>query len=143
MSAAPLISGETHCDAPSRTRTDDTKARNIAAKDFYNTHRPHRALHQAAPLCLLPDGVTDLDQLRVQRRDRAGGVFHEYRLVAKVFGTHRMALRLSDRRLRIIPDPEPEPRPAAGDDDQPGEVDALFPGEDPEGDFYADAMGTA
>jgi len=51
-------------------------------EDFYNTHRPHRALKQAAPLRQLPDGVTDLDQFRVQRRDRAEGVIHEYRLVA-------------------------------------------------------------
>ena len=51
-------------------------------KDFYNTHRPHRALRQAAPLRPLPVGVTDLGHLRVQRRDRAGGVIHEYRLVA-------------------------------------------------------------
>jgi transposase len=51
-------------------------------EDFYNTHRPHRALNQAAPLRPLPDGVTDLDHFRVQRRDRAGGVIHEYRLVA-------------------------------------------------------------
>jgi putative transposase len=51
-------------------------------EDFYNTHRPHPTLDQAAPLRPLPDGVTDLDQLRVQRRDRAGGVIHEYRLVA-------------------------------------------------------------
>jgi hypothetical protein len=29
-----------------------------------------------------PGGVTDLDQFRVQRRDCAGGVIHEYRLVA-------------------------------------------------------------
>ncbi len=42
-------------------------------KDFYNTHRPHRALKQAAPLRQLPDGITDLDQFRIQRRDRAGG----------------------------------------------------------------------
>jgi transposase InsO family protein len=42
-------------------------------EDFYNTHRPHRALKQAAPLCPLPDGVTSLDQFRVERRDRAGG----------------------------------------------------------------------
>jgi hypothetical protein len=41
-----------------------------------------RALNQAAPLRPLPDGVTDLDQFRVQRRDRAGGVIYEYRLVA-------------------------------------------------------------
>ncbi len=51
-------------------------------EDFYNTHRPHRALKQAAPLRQLPDGITDLDQFRVQRRDRAGGVIHEYHLVA-------------------------------------------------------------
>jgi putative transposase len=51
-------------------------------EDFYNTHRPHRALNQAAPLRPLPDEVTDLDKFRIQRRDRAGSVIHEYRLVA-------------------------------------------------------------
>ncbi|MBO0876116.1 MAG: transposase [Pseudonocardia sp.] len=51
-------------------------------EDFYNTHRPHRTLNQAAPLRPLPDGLTDLDHFRVRRRDRAGGVIHEYRLVA-------------------------------------------------------------
>jgi hypothetical protein len=51
-------------------------------EDFYNSHRPYRALDQAAPLRPLPDSVTDLDQFRVQRHDRAGGVIHEYRLVA-------------------------------------------------------------
>jgi transposase InsO family protein len=51
-------------------------------EDFYNTHRPHRTLKLAAPLRPLPDDVTDLDQFRVQRRDRAGGVIHKYRLVA-------------------------------------------------------------
>jgi len=51
-------------------------------EDFYNTHRPHRALNQAAPLRLLPDEITDLEKFRVQRCDRAGGVIHEYRLVA-------------------------------------------------------------
>ena len=51
-------------------------------EDFCNTHRPHRALNQAAPFRPLPDGVTNLDHLRVQRRDRAGGVIHEYHLVA-------------------------------------------------------------
>ena len=51
-------------------------------ENFYNTHRPHRALKQAAPLRRLPDDVTDLDRIRVQRRDRVGGVIHEYRLVA-------------------------------------------------------------
>jgi putative transposase len=51
-------------------------------EDFYNTHRPHRTLQQAAPLRPPPEGAADLDQFRVQRRDRAGGVIHEYRLVA-------------------------------------------------------------
>ncbi|HLI38612.1 MAG TPA: hypothetical protein VKV80_14915 [Streptosporangiaceae bacterium] len=51
-------------------------------EDFCTTHRRHRALNQAAPLRPLPDGVTSLDRLRVRRRDRAGGVIHEYRLVA-------------------------------------------------------------
>jgi hypothetical protein len=51
-------------------------------EDLYNRHRPHRTLNQAAPLRPLPDGVIDLDQFRVRRRDRSGGVIHEYRLVA-------------------------------------------------------------
>ena len=51
-------------------------------EDFYNTHRPHRTLNQAAPLRPLPDGVTNLVHFRLLRRDRAGGVIHEYRLVA-------------------------------------------------------------
>jgi putative transposase len=51
-------------------------------EDFYNSHRPHRALDQAAPLRPLPDRITDFDHFRVRRRDRAGGVIHEYRLVA-------------------------------------------------------------
>jgi len=50
--------------------------------DFYNAHRPHRTLHQASPLRPLPGPTTDLDDFRVGRRDRAGGVIHEYRLVA-------------------------------------------------------------
>jgi putative transposase len=33
-------------------------------EDFYNSHRPHRALDQAAPLRPLPDGITDLDHFR-------------------------------------------------------------------------------
>jgi transposase len=51
-------------------------------EDFYNAHRPHRALTQAAPLRPLPDGIADLDHFRVLRRDRAGGMIHEYHLVA-------------------------------------------------------------
>jgi len=51
-------------------------------EDFYNSHRPHRSLDQATPLCPLPDNVIDLDEFRVRRRDRAGGLLHEYQQVA-------------------------------------------------------------
>jgi putative transposase len=49
--------------------------------DHYNVHRPHRALGQAPPLgpvdppVILPAG-------RVERRDRLGGLIHEYAQVA-------------------------------------------------------------
>ncbi|MEY9862948.1 hypothetical protein ABH935_008596 [Catenulispora sp. GAS73] len=56
-------------------------------EQHYNGHRPHRALGQAAPTRQLPDNVIDLDDFRVRRRDRAGGVIHEYRQVAYVIGT--------------------------------------------------------
>ena len=49
---------------------------------FYNEHRPHRALGQAAPLRPLPDNLIDLETFRVRRRDRAGGHPHEYQQVA-------------------------------------------------------------
>jgi putative transposase len=51
-------------------------------EDFCNEHRPHRTLNQAAPLRPLPGSATELDQFRIQRRDRAGGLIEEYRLVA-------------------------------------------------------------
>jgi putative transposase len=51
-------------------------------EDSCSTHRPDRALKQAAPLRPLPGGVTSPEQFRVRRRDRAGGVIHEYHLVA-------------------------------------------------------------
>ena len=57
-------------------------------EDSCNSHRPHRALDQAAPLRPLPDGVTGLNHFRVRRHDRVGGIIHEYRLMAQVFGTH-------------------------------------------------------
>jgi hypothetical protein len=49
---------------------------------FYNSHRPHRVLRQAAPLRPLPANVVDLEQIRVRRHDRIDGVLHEYELVA-------------------------------------------------------------
>src|SRR6266571_8555760 len=47
----------------------------------HNQHRPHRSLHAAAPLTPLPEPV-DLDQYRVRRQTRVGGLINEYRLVA-------------------------------------------------------------
>ena len=49
---------------------------------FYNEHRPHRALGQAAPLRPLPVNVIDLDDFRVTRHDRIGGILHEYHIAA-------------------------------------------------------------
>jgi len=49
--------------------------------DHYNTHRPHRTLSQQPPdgrAHLAPPG----DNMRVRRRDRLGGLIHEYSQVA-------------------------------------------------------------
>jgi putative transposase len=53
----------------------------------YNTHRPHRSLDQRPPLAKPPIDepapraeLPQLDLLR--RRDRLGGLLHEYKLVA-------------------------------------------------------------
>jgi len=51
---------------------------------FYNKHRPHRSLN-GAPLCPAPEPLTEpsrLDQLDIRRRDRLGGVLHEYQHAA-------------------------------------------------------------
>jgi hypothetical protein len=47
----------------------------------HNQHRPHRSLDGAAPLKPLPEPI-DLEQYRVRRQARAGGLINEYRLVA-------------------------------------------------------------
>jgi len=47
----------------------------------HNQHRPHRALHDAAPLKPLPEPV-HLDDYRVRRQARFGGMINEYHLVA-------------------------------------------------------------
>jgi putative transposase len=52
---------------------------------FYNQHRAHRALRAAAPLRPLPQPITELDRLAhldIRRRDRLGGILHEYRHAA-------------------------------------------------------------
>jgi putative transposase len=47
----------------------------------FNTHRPHRSLSQAAPLRALPSVSAD-QTATVVRRDRLGGLIHEYAQVA-------------------------------------------------------------
>jgi putative transposase len=48
---------------------------------YYNNHRPHRALGQAAPLRPLPHRTTT-EINNVRRRDRLDGLIHEYQQVA-------------------------------------------------------------
>ena len=49
--------------------------------DHYNLHRPHRALQQAPPAGR-PQSYTLSANVRVLRRDRLGGLIHEYSQVA-------------------------------------------------------------
>ena len=54
-------------------------------ESFYNEHRPHRTLHAAAPLRSLPEPITEpdrLDHLDIRKRDRLGGILHEYQHAA-------------------------------------------------------------
>ncbi|MCW2887585.1 MAG: hypothetical protein JWL58_4447 [Streptosporangiaceae bacterium] len=48
---------------------------------FYNGHRPHQGVANARPLRPLPPPITDQDQiarLHIRRRQRLGGILHEY-----------------------------------------------------------------
>ena len=48
---------------------------------FYNTHRPHQGIANARPRVPVPEPITkpdQLTQLRIHRRDRLGGLLHEY-----------------------------------------------------------------
>jgi transposase InsO family protein len=48
---------------------------------FYNTHRPHQGIDNASPLVPLPEPIADparLAHLNIHRRDRVGGILHEY-----------------------------------------------------------------
>jgi transposase InsO family protein len=49
--------------------------------DHYNGHRPHRALAQAPPLAPV-EPVVLASAGRIVRRDRLGGLIHEYAQVA-------------------------------------------------------------
>ncbi|SCF49741.1 Integrase core domain-containing protein [Micromonospora matsumotoense] len=50
-------------------------------ENFYNEHRAHQGIANARPLALLPEPITDpnrLAHLNIHRRDRLGGILHEY-----------------------------------------------------------------
>jgi hypothetical protein len=47
----------------------------------YNTHRPHRTLHQNPPAGR-QDPPAVQARIRILRRDRPGGLIHEYAQVA-------------------------------------------------------------
>jgi putative transposase len=49
--------------------------------DHYNAHRPHRALQQNPPAGR-PHPPAEVTSIRVRRRDRLGGLIHEYDQVA-------------------------------------------------------------
>jgi putative transposase len=54
-------------------------------EQFYNAHRPHQGVANARPLCALPSPIPELTaatRLHVRRRDRLGGILHEYRHAA-------------------------------------------------------------
>lgn len=50
-------------------------------ENYFNHHRPHRTLQQAAPLRALPER-RQTDTSCVRRLDRLGGLLHEYQQVA-------------------------------------------------------------
>ena len=50
-------------------------------EQFYNGHRPHQGIANARPLSPLPMPIADPDEmahLNIRRRDRLGGIIHEY-----------------------------------------------------------------
>ena len=54
-------------------------------EQFYNCHRPHQGIANVRPLRTLPAPIPDLVAatcLHVRRRDRLGGILHEYRHAA-------------------------------------------------------------
>jgi putative transposase len=54
-------------------------------EQFCNVHRPHQGIANARPLRPLPSPDPELDaatRLQIDRRDRPGGILHEYRHAA-------------------------------------------------------------
>jgi hypothetical protein len=50
-------------------------------EQFYNGHRPHQGIANGPPLYPLPTPIIDPDKtgrLDVRKRDRLGGILHEY-----------------------------------------------------------------
>jgi transposase InsO family protein len=50
-------------------------------EQFYNGHRPHQGIANARPLHPLPTTIADphkMNHLNIRRRDRLGGILHEY-----------------------------------------------------------------
>ncbi|GAA2788225.1 integrase core domain-containing protein [Saccharopolyspora taberi] len=50
-------------------------------EQFYNSHRPHQGIANTRPLNPLPTPIADPDKiahLDIRRRDRLGGILHEY-----------------------------------------------------------------
>jgi putative transposase len=50
-------------------------------EQFYNSHQPHQGIANARPLRALPSPIPEpaaITQLHIYRRDRLGGILHEY-----------------------------------------------------------------
>ena len=77
-----LTRGELHALRQRDLRgPDDPPHQQRESETHHNRHRPHRSLDSAAPLKPLPEPV-DLEQYRIRKQTRAGGVINEYHLIA-------------------------------------------------------------
>jgi hypothetical protein len=82
-----IVTTATESTQPPSTRSSKTKTSPSSrpASAFYNRRRAHRARRVAAPLRPLPQPITEpaqFDHLDIRRRDRLGGIVHEYRHAA-------------------------------------------------------------
>ena len=71
-------------ELPDRTLTRNQAHLRRILREYethHNRHRPHRSPDSAAPLKPLPEPV-DLEQYRVRKQPRAGGVINQYHLIA-------------------------------------------------------------
>jgi len=70
--------------ATALSRADDIFGIHNALREyaaFSNRRRPHQGIANARPLRPLPESITDADRLSrldIRRRDRLGGILHEY-----------------------------------------------------------------